>query len=48
MVYDARGAILNQGALISKAGAEFMKPGTEEHNIEVRGANTEAPRSWIF
>ena len=29
MVHDARGAIWNPGAQISKAGAEFMPPGTQ-------------------
>ena len=29
MVRDARCAILNLGAQISKAGAEFMSPGVE-------------------
>ena len=29
MVCEARGAILNPGAQISKAGAEFMPPGAQ-------------------
>ena len=29
MVRDARGAILNPGAQISKAGAEFISPGAQ-------------------
>ena len=29
MVREARGAILNPGAQISKAGAEFMPPGAQ-------------------
>ena len=29
MVCEARGAILNPGAQISKAGAEFMAPGAQ-------------------
>ena len=29
MVSEARGAILNPGAQISKAGAEFMPPGAQ-------------------
>ena len=29
MVREARGAILNPGAQISKAGAEFMSPGAQ-------------------
>ena len=29
MVREARGDILNPGAQISKAGAEFMPPGTQ-------------------
>ena len=29
MVRDARGAILNPGEQISKAGAEFMPPGAQ-------------------
>ena len=38
MVCEARGAILNPGAQISKAGAEFIP----------QGCNTGAPRGWIF
>ena len=38
MVRDSRGAILNPGAQISKAGAEFMPPGEQYW----------APRGWIF
>ena len=29
MVHEARGVILNPGAQISKAGAEFMPPGAQ-------------------
>ena len=29
LVHDARGAIWNPGAQISKAGAEFMPPGVQ-------------------
>ena len=32
---EARGAILNPGAQISKSGAEFMPPGAEGRNIRV-------------
>ena len=45
MVRDTRGAILKPGAQISKAGAEFMPPGTQ--NLS-QGRNTGAPRGWIF
>ena len=45
MVRDARGAILNPGAQISKAGAEFMPPGVQNWN---QGWNTGAPRAWFF
>ena len=38
MVREARGAILNPGVQISEAGAEFMPPGGQGRNIEVRGA----------
>ena len=45
MVCDARGAILNLKAQISKAGAEFLPPGAEYWS---QGRNTGAPRSWIL
>ena len=45
MVCETRGAILNPGAQISKAGAEFMPPGAQYWS---QGLNTEAPRGWIF
>ena len=45
MVCDARGAILNPGAQISKAEAEFMPPGAQYWS---QGRNTKAPRGWIF
>ena len=45
MVIEARGAILNPGAQISKAGAEFMPPGAQYWS---QGCNTGAPRGWIF
>ena len=45
MVREARGVILNPGAQISKAGAEFMLPGAQYCS---QGCNTEAPRGWIF
>ena len=38
MVCEARGAILNPGTQISKAGAEFMPS----------GAQYWGPRGWIF
>ena len=41
MVRDARGAILNPGAQISKAGAEFMPPGAQYWGRQ-------PGRSWIF
>ena len=34
MVIEARGATLNPGAQISKAGAEFMPPGPQGRNIQ--------------
>ena len=34
MVRDARGAILNPGAQISKAGAEFMPPGAQYWGLQ--------------
>ena len=45
MVRDARGAILNLGTQISKAGAEFMLPGAEYWS---QRRNTGAPRGWIL
>ena len=45
MVREARGAILNPGAQISKAGAEFMLPGAQYWS---QGHNTGGPRGWIF
>ena len=45
MVRDARGAIWNPEAQISKAEAEFMPPGTQYWS---QGCNTGAPRGWIF
>ena len=45
MVREARGAILNPGAQISKAGTEFMPPGVQYWS---QGRNTGAPRGWIF
>ena len=45
MVREARGAILNTGAQISKAGAEFMPPRAQYSS---QGRNTGAPRGWIF
>ena len=44
MVREARGAILNPGAQISK-GAKFMPPGAQYWS---QGRNTGAPRGWIF
>ena len=45
MVREARGAILNSGAQISKSGAEFLPQGAQYWN---QGRNTGAPRGWIF
>ena len=45
MVREARGAILNPGAQISKAGAEFMPPGAEYWS---QGRNTLAPGAGFF
>ena len=45
MVRESRGAILNPGAQISKAGAEFMPPG-EQYLSQRR--NTGAQRGCIF
>ena len=45
MVREARGAILNPGAQISKAGGEFKPPGAQYWS---QGHNTGAPRGWIF
>ena len=51
MVREARGAILNPGAQISEAGAEFMPPVAQYANIEVRGSilpYTGAPQGLDF
>ena len=50
MVREARGAILNPGPQISKAGAEFMPPGTRGAILKsgTQGRNTGATRGWIF
>ena len=45
MVRKTRGAILNPGAQISKAGAEFMPPGTQYWS---QGRNTGAPQGLDF
>ena len=45
MVREARGAILNPGAQISKPGAEFMSPGAQ---FEVRGAILGPPGAGFF
>ena len=45
MVRDARDAVLNPGAQISKAVAQFMQPG---RNIEVRGATRGPPEAGFF
>ena len=45
MVRDARGAILNPGTQISKAGAEFMPPEEQKWS---QGRNTGASRGLIF
>ena len=46
MVRDARGAILNPGSQISKAGAEFIQPGAQYWSQE---RNTGArPGAWFF
>ena len=45
MVREARGAILNPGAQISKAGAKFMPPGAQ---YWCQGRKTGAPRGRIF
>ena len=43
MVREARGAILNPGAQISKAGAEFMPPGAQYMPILKSGAQYSGP-----
>ena len=52
MAREARGAILNQGAQISKAGAEFIPPGaqywSQGRNIEVKGAKLGPPGNGFF
>ena len=48
MVRDARGASLNPGAQISKAGAEYMPPAYQVRNIEVRGAILGPPGAGFF
>ena len=44
MVRDARGAILNPGAQISKAGAEFMPPAGTRGAILKSGAQYWGPQ----
>ena len=46
MFREARGAILNPGTQISKAGAEFMPPGAQYWS-QGRNTYTGAPRGWI-
>ena len=48
MVREARGANLNPGAQISKAGAEFIPPAPAVAQYWSRGSNTGVPRGWIF
>ena len=52
MVHEARGAILNPGAQISKAGAEFnysiYATRGQGRNIEVRGAILGPPGAGFF
>ena len=49
MVREARGAILDPGAQISKAGAEFMPPGAQYWGPHSPGAgffNYVSPGGW--
>ena len=48
MVRDARGAIWNPGAQISKAGAEFMPPGAQYWSQGLRGAILGPPGAGFF
>ena len=46
MVCEARGAILNPGAQISKAGAEFMPPGAQYWSQPGQIVWPLSPASW--